>query len=612
MRRHRCPDEKAQGVPREKAALTKKQSVSPLKQLVPYLTRYKLLAAGSLVALTIAAATTLALPIAVRRMIDFGFSSDNAELINTYFTALIAVSALLALASALRFYLVVSFGERIVADLRRDVFSHIMSLSASFYDRTRSGEIVSRMTADTTQIKSAFSSTFSYALRNMILGIGGFVMMLISAPRLAAITIVAIPLIIAPIVLFGRSVRRRSRAAQDTLADASAFATEAITSVRSFQAFAAEGEASKQFSTSVGQAFMAARSAINARAWLTGLGIFLVFTSIVAVLWLGARSVFNGTMTTGELSQFVLYAIITAAAFAALSETWGELQQTAGAAERLSELLSEKTDVKEAADAVTLPANIRGDVEFKDVKFAYPTRPDEQILRGLSLNIKAGETIAVVGSSGAGKSTLFALLLRFYDPASGAIRIDGTNIDKATLRSLRSTIANVPQDIAVLSGTVAENIAFAAPDISREAIIEAAKTAHADRFIQALPNGYDTEVGERGITLSGGQRQRIAIARAVLADAPILLLDEATSALDAESEDLVQKALDKLMNGRTTIVIAHRLATILKADRIVVMDNGQIVEEGTHATLSRKKNGLYANLAKLQFDLGQTSLSAAE
>ncbi|MGB7433574.1 MAG: ABC transporter transmembrane domain-containing protein, partial [Ahrensia sp.] len=572
---------------------------------------YKGLVAGASIFLLAAAVTTLTLPVAVRRVIDFGFSGEDAQLVNNYFAVLLFVAGLLAFASALRYFFVITLGERIVSDLRRDVFAHVMTLSASFYDSAQSGEIVSRLTADTTQVKSAVGATASLALRNTILGIGALTMMVFTSPWLAAIVIAAIPAIVLPIVWFGRRVRKRSRDAQDTLADATAYATEAIGAVRSFQAFTNEAVAADRFGSAVERAFGAARASIGARSVLTGFGIFLVFSSIVAVLWIGARSVMEGTMSPGTLSQFLLYAVFAAGALAALSETWGELQQAAGAAERLAELLIEEPEIRSPANPVALPATPLGTVAFSNVSFAYPTRRDAPALTDLDFTVSGGETIAVVGPSGAGKSTLFGLLLRQYDPQSGSVSIDGVDVAQADLRAVRDRIAIVPQDVTILSGTAAENIAFGSAVTDRKAIIEAAKAAQAHEFIAALPDGYDTQVGERGITLSGGQRQRVAIARAILRDAPILLLDEATSALDAESEVLVQKGLERLMQGRTTLVIAHRLATILKADRILVMENGTIVEQGTHKSLANKKDGVYAHLAKLQFNAGRDAMSEA-
>jgi ATP-binding cassette subfamily B protein len=589
----------------------KRRDLRPLAQILPYLFRYKGLLTGAIIFLFLAAAVTLTLPTAVRRMIDHGFTENDGTLINSYFAMLVVIAGLLACASAMRYYFVITLGERVVSDLRRDVFSHVMTLSSSFFDTAMSGEIVSRLTADTTQIKSAVGATASLALRNTILGVGALAMMVFTSPSLSGIVILALPIIVLPLVWFGRRVRARSRAAQDTLADATAYASEAIGSVRSFQAFTNETLATSRFARSIEAAFGAARSSIKARSALTAFAIFMVFASVVAVLWIGAQNVLNGTMTPGTLGQFLLYAVFAAGALAALSEVWGELQQAAGATERLAELLAEEPAIESPANPVALPDPAKGEVVFDEVSFNYPTRPDESAVSGLGFTVAPGETVAIVGPSGAGKSTIFALLLRQYDPTGGRISVDGVDLREAALDEARGRFAIVPQDVTVFSGTAADNIAFARPGASREAIVEAAKAAQAHDFIMAMPDGYDTQVGERGVTLSGGQRQRIAIARAILRDAPVLLLDEATSALDAESEELVQKALERLMTGRTTLVIAHRLATVLKANRILVMQNGRIVEEGTHRSLSARKTGIYARLAKLQFEAGAQSLAGA-
>lgn len=583
----------------------KAKTIRPLATLLPYLARYKKLVAGAIFFLMVAAITTLALPTAVRRVIDNGFTADDAALVDNYFSMLIIIAVVLAVASACRYFFVITLGERIVSDVRRDVFAQVMTLSSTFYDTAQSGEIVSRLTADTTQIKSAVGATASLALRNTMLGTGALIMMIITSPSLAAIVIGAIPLIVLPIVAFGRRVRAKSRLAQDTLADASAYASEAIGAVRSFQAFTNEGHATNRYANAVDTAFAAARSAVGSRAILTAFAIFLIFSSVVAVLWIGASRVLADEMTPGTLGQFLLYAIFAAGALGALSEIWGELQLAAGAAERLTELLNEESDIQSPTNPVPLPNPPLGKVSFSDVGFSYPARPEDPAIHSLSFDVKAGETVAIVGASGAGKSTLFALLTRQYDPQNGMVCIDEIDVREADLTHLRERFAIVPQDVSILSGTVTDNIAFGKPEATLSEIQSASKAAQADGFIQALPQGYQTQVGERGVTLSGGQRQRLAIARAILRNAPILLLDEATSALDAESETLVQKALEGLMEGRTTLVIAHRLATILKADRILVMDQGKIVEAGTHASLSKKKNGVYARLAALQFNAGQ-------
>ncbi|RUM98448.1 ATP-binding cassette domain-containing protein [Pseudaminobacter arsenicus] len=589
----------------------RRRSLKPLRRLAPYLLRYRLLVVGSLISLVLAAATTLTLPIAVRRMIDHGFSNSDSSFIANYFSMLVVIAAILALASASRYYFVITLGERIVADIRRDVFSHVTALSPAFFDTAQSGEIISRLTADTTQVKSAVGATASVALRNIILGLGAVAMMVITSPKLSGLVIAAIPVIVLPLVAFGRSVRRKSRAAQDMLADATAYASEQIGAVRILQAFTNERLVTGHFANAVDIAFKAARASVFARSFLTFFAIFTIFSSVVAVLWFGSRDVLAGTLSAGTLGQFLLYSVFAAGALGALSEVWGELSQAAGAAERLTEILAEVPAIAAPAKPQALPKTPKGLVEFRDVSFAYPARPDKPALHELSFTVKPGETVAIVGPSGAGKSTVFSLILRFYDPDSGTVLIDGVEIDKADPQAVRARTAIVPQDVTIFATSVAENIAFGRPGASRAEIEAAAKAALADEFIEKLERGYETPVGERGVMLSGGQRQRVAIARAILRDAPILLLDEATSALDAQSETLVQTALERLMAERTTIVIAHRLATVLKADRILVLDEGRIVEEGTHASLVRK-GGIYAELAKLQFETGATAFQAAE
>ena len=581
----------------------KSSSLRPLAKLFPYLVKYKIQVALAIFFLLLAAITTLTLPMAVRRVIDNGFSDSDPALVNNYFTVLILIAAVLAFASSCRYYFVIWIGERIVADLRNDVFANVTRLSSEFFDRSHSGEIISRLTADTTQIKSAVGATASMALRNSILGSGALIMMIYTSPRLSLIVIAAIPLIVLPIVGFGRKVRQRSRAAQDTLANATAYASESISAVRTMQAFTNGKHVRGKFSGAVDFAFDAARLAIRTRALLTGFAIFLIFSSVVAVLWIGANDVLAGKITGGTLGQFLLYAVIAASAMGALSEVWGELSQAAGSAERLIELLGTKSAITAPVNPVSLTKPVKGKIAFEDVSFNYPTRPEQPTLEGLSMAIKPGETVAIVGPSGAGKSTLFALLLRFYDPASGEIKLDNVDIKMLAEDDFRSQIALVPQDTMIFASSAADNISYGEPTASRETIINAAKAANAHDFIEKMPQGYETVLGERGVTLSGGQRQRLAIARAILKDAPVLLLDEATSALDAESEKLVQDALDHLMKGRTTLIIAHRLATVLKADRILVMDEGKIIEEGTHKALIKKK-GVYAGLAKLQFGEG--------
>jgi ATP-binding cassette subfamily B protein len=573
----------------------------PLLALMPYVARYRGRAILALVALTVAAVTTLLVPIAVRRMIDFGLTPEGIAMINSYFSVMIALVAVLAGASAARFYLVMTVGERIVADLRRDVFAHLISLSPAFFDSARSGELISRLTADTTQIKSAVGASVSIALRNIMLFVGATAMMVITSPRLSGFVLLAIPMIVIPLVAFGRWVRRLSRNAQDTLAEATSYASELIGAIRTVQAYTSEALANARFGGEVEQAYAAARNSTKARAVLTAVIIFIVFSSVVAILWVGSNDVLTGAITPGRLGQFVLYAAFAAAGLGQLSEVWGELSAASGASERLFEILRVKSQVAAPPTPRAMPVPARGDVGFENVGFAYPTRPDALAVDGVSLAVRAGEKVAIVGPSGAGKSTLFHLLLRFYDPASGAISFDGVPIRAADPRELRGRIALVPQDSVVFAASARDNIRFGRPDATDAEVEHAADLAYAGEFIRRLPGGFEAQLGERGVTLSGGQRQRIAIARAILRDAPLLLLDEATSSLDAESETLVQTALEELMRHRTTLVIAHRLATVLSCDRIMVMDQGRIVEQGTHAELVAA-GGLYARLARLQFE----------
>ena len=584
-------------------------SLKSLKPLLPYAARYRGRILAASLALGAASAATLTVPVAVRRMIDFGFSPEHAGLINAYFAAMLAVAGVLAVASAARYFLVMTLGERVVADLRQDVFAHLSRLDAAFYDTAQTGELLSRLTADTTQLKATFGSSASVALRNLFLFLGAITMMVLSSPKLSGLVLVAIPIIVLPLVLSGRSVGRRSRRAQDRLAEATAFAAEHLGAVRVMQAFNAEGATRARFAAAVEAAYHAVRQAIGARACLTAVAIFLAFGSVVAVLWLGAHDVMAGRMSAGLLSQFVLYAVLGATALGELSQVWSELSAAAGAAGRIAEILAVVPRIAAPANPARLAQPVRGAIVFDDVAFSYPTRAEQAVMHGLSFTVSPGETVALVGPSGGGKTTIFQLLMRFYDPTAGRILIDGVAIDRLDPTDLRAVVALVPQDPVVFSSTVTENIRYGDDDASAADVTAAAGKAAAASFIEALPSGYETRLGERGVTLSGGQRQRLALARAILKNAPVLLLDEATSALDAESERLVQTALDTVMRGRTTIVIAHRLATVVKADRILVVDGGRIVEEGTHAALIGR-NGLYARLARLQFEL--TTAQAAE
>jgi ATP-binding cassette subfamily B protein len=556
--------------------------------------------AAALIALLVSAAATLAVPLAVRRMIDLGFSGIEPDLIDKYFATLAGIGLILAIASAARFYAVNWLGERVVADIRTDVFKHLTGLSPAFYEVSHSGEVMSRLTADTTQVKAAASTVISQALRNLLLLIGATVMMVVTSPKLSLAVLIAIPVIVLPLVAYGRSVRALSRQAQDTLAHASAYASESLAQVRVMQAFSHEAASAARFGEAVDRSFEAANARAKARAGLTAIAIFLIFASVVGVLWYGAQDVLSGAMTGGRLSQFVLYAVLAATAIGSLSEVWGELAQCMGAAERLSELLQIQSEIKSPRQPKPLPVPALGEIAFNEVSFFYPLRPETSALDRVSFHVAPGERVALVGPSGAGKTTILALLLRFYDSSRGRVEVDGVAVNEADLGELRRRFALVPQETALFADTVAANIAYGADHATRSEIEAAAKAAFAHDFIKALPQGYDTMLGEGGVTLSAGQRQRIAIARAVLRNAPILLLDEATSALDSESETLVQKALDKIMEGRTTLVIAHRLATVVRADRILVFDHGRLVEEGTHQSLIGK-GGVYKRLAELQF-----------
>jgi ATP-binding cassette subfamily B protein len=583
----------------------KSRNLRPLLRLTPFLARYKVQMVLALVALLAAAGATLAVPLAVRRIIDNGFSSANAALVNQYFFAMLVVVVVLALGSAIRFYYVMWLGERVVADVRDALFSHLLKLSPGFFETQRSGEVVSRLTADTTQIKAAFSSTASIALRNVVMLIGTIVMMVLTSPKLAGLSLLALPLVVLPLVVYGRRVRNLSREAQDTLANSAAFAQERLAAVSTVQSNVQENAARTAFSGATAIAFAAAARRTLARAVLTAAIISVALGAIVVLLWYGASEVIAGNLTAGTLSQFLIYAIIAASSLGQLSEVWGEVQLAAGAAERISELLDEEPGIAGPPNPVALPQPSRGELALDRVTFVYPTRPDSTALQDVSFTVKTGETVAIVGPSGAGKTTIFSLVQRFFDPQAGTVFVDGVDVRKADPQQVRERIAVVPQETIIFSGTVLDNIRFGKPEASPEEVLAAARAARVDEFADRLPKGYDTEVGERGVTLSGGQRQRIAIARAILRDSPILLLDEATSALDAESEAFIQQAIEKLTANRTTLVIAHRLATVRNADRILVLENGKLIAEGPHSVLMNT-SPLYARLAKLQFSAAPT------
>ncbi|HUS54290.1 MAG TPA: ABC transporter transmembrane domain-containing protein [Thermohalobaculum sp.] len=580
--------------------------VGPLRGLMPFLRPYRLTMVGVAAALIGASVFTLALPLAFRRVVD-GFSAENAALIDKYFLALIGVAVALALATALRFYLVSLLGERVIADLRAAVFGHVAGMSPAFFERVMTAEVMTRLTTDTSVIQSVVGSTASIALRNILLLSGGLVMLFITSAKLTGMTLLIVPLVVFPILILGRKVRHLSRLSQDLVAESATSAGETLQAAQTVQAMTHEAASKAHFKGRVEAAYDAARSRITARAFLTAIVIFFVFGGVVGVMWIGARDVLAGRMSPGEMAQFVLYAVFTAGAVGALSEVWGELQRAAGATERLMELLAMESPIREVSDplAPTEPAPDKriGEIIFDSVSFAYQSRRDIPALVDVSFRVAPGERVAIVGPSGAGKTTVLQLLLRFYDLEAGTIRLDGVAIDQMRLVDLRRHLALVPQDPVIFADTVRANILFGRPDATPEEVEEAARAAAADDFIAALPQGYDTWLGERGVLLSGGQKQRLVIARAILRDAPVLLLDEATSALDAESERAVQQAVDRLSQGRTTLVIAHRLATVKRADRILVMQGGRLVATGTHDELVAA-GGLYARLARLQFTEG--------
>ena len=579
----------------------KGSSLRPLRRALPFLRPYigrLLLAFFCLCTASIAA---LAMPVSIRYVIDNGFSSEYSQAIDYYFIALLGLAVLYSLFASFRYYLVMWIGERVVADIRSAVYKHIIKMSPTFFEVTRTGEVLSRLTTDTTLVQSVVGAGMSIALRSGFMLLGGLVMLFVTSPRLTLYILLLVPIVVLPVILYGRKVRKLSRASQDRVADSSSIADESLNAIQIVQAFTLEEFQGKRFGDSVEVSFAAARKRLQVSALLSGTIVLTAFGAIVIVLWLGAHSVVNGTMSPGTLGQFLLYATFVAGSTTALGEVWSDVQRAAGAMERLMELLAAQADIKPPENPRPLPKQARGEIAMQDVCFNYPSRPEERALNNFSLQIKPGETVALVGPSGAGKSTVFQLLLRFYDPQQGAIEVEGVNVVEADPLDVRKYMGIVPQHTVLFADSAIENIRFGRPEASDEEVIAAAKAAIADEFIERLPEGYRTFLGEKGARLSGGQQQRIAIARAILKNPPILLLDEATSALDAESEQLVQEALEHLMENRTTVVIAHRLATVMKADRIIVMDQGRIVDIGTHAELMTK-DGLYARLAELQFD----------
>ena len=578
----------------------KSKKVASLRRILPFIAPYKWIVAAAGVALIVSAGSVLAIGQAIRRVIDHGFGQQQG-LIDQYFLALLGVVCILAAATFARYFLVTWLGERIIADIRKAVYSHVIGLSPAFFETMRTGEVLSRLTADTTLIQTVVGSTASIALRNILMFVGGTVLLVISSPKLTGLVFALLPVVILPILVFGRKVRRLSRDSQDRIADITNYAEESLGAIQVVQAFCHEFLDRLRFGKITDDAFVVAILRTRARAWLTALVMLLIFGAIDAVVWIGANDVISGEMSGGQLAAFVFYAIIVAGALGALAEVYGELQRAAGATERLVELLSVNSSIIVANAPEPLPSLGSCAISFKEVTFEYPSRPDLPALKRFNLDVASGETVALVGPSGAGKTTVFQLLLRFYDPQEGAVLLDEINLRHADPSEVRSKISLVPQDPVIFATNARENILYGRPDASEEQIVAAADAAKASDFIEFLPEKYHSFLGQKGTLLSGGQRQRLSIARAILADPPVLLLDEATSSLDAESERAVQEALEGLMADRTTIVIAHRLATVLKADRIVVMEHGTVVEMGRHDDLV-KQNGLYARFAALQFN----------